>query len=117
MTIVILVREIGVTLLRFWVIRRGVHRRKSRRQGQDRAAGRRDRAVSAAAHRVLASARAYLMAVAVIITLVTGADYVARAVRLRRATSARAVRRAGDDLPAPVRLPARISSARKATRP
>jgi CDP-diacylglycerol---glycerol-3-phosphate 3-phosphatidyltransferase len=36
---------------------------------------------------VMASVRAYLMAAAIVITLVTGADYVARAVRLRRRTA------------------------------
>ncbi len=50
-TIVTMVREIGVTLLRFWVIRRGRHRGESWRQGEDGAAGRRDRSLSVAAHR------------------------------------------------------------------
>jgi CDP-diacylglycerol--glycerol-3-phosphate 3-phosphatidyltransferase len=46
----------------------------------------------------LASLRAYLMGAAVIITLVTGVDYVARAIRLRRATSGRVASPAAADL-------------------
>ncbi|MGQ0623546.1 MAG: CDP-diacylglycerol--glycerol-3-phosphate 3-phosphatidyltransferase [Sporichthyaceae bacterium] len=83
-TAVILTREIGVTLLRFWVIRHGVipasrgGKLKSlilgvaiglyvlplRGLGQDVAAA--------------------LMAVAVVVVLATGIDYVSRALRLRR---------------------------------
>jgi len=44
----------------------------------------------------LASLRAYLMAAAIIITMVTGADYVMRAIRLRRMTSGRATYIASD---------------------
>jgi CDP-diacylglycerol--glycerol-3-phosphate 3-phosphatidyltransferase len=83
-TIVIMVRELGVTALRFWVIRRGVI--AASRGGKVKTL------VQAIAiglyllplHGPLASVRAYLMAVAVVITLVTGGDYVARAVRLHR---------------------------------
>ncbi len=39
-TVVILVREVGVTVLRFWVIRHGVLAASRGRQGQDAAAGR-----------------------------------------------------------------------------
>ena len=83
-------------------------RRQSWRQGQDGAAGGRDRSVPVAADRaVWHLLRAYLMGAAVIITLVTGVDYVARAMRLRRAR--RAERRLrGDDCSAPARRPARI---------
>ena len=83
-TIVTMVREIGVTLLRFWVIRRGVI--AASRGGKVKTVL---QAVAIGLYLlpltgVLASARAYLMAIAVIVTLATGADYVARAVRLRR---------------------------------
>lgn len=88
-TIAVLVREIGVTLLRFWVIRHGVipasrgGKLKTLLQGL------------AIGFYVLpltgwmATGRAWLMAVAVAVTLITGADYVARALKLRQ-TSARA---------------------------
>ena len=63
MTVVILVREIGVTLLRFWVIRHGVIAGQPRRQAQDAAAGRGDRPLRAAAERAgCATCRALVMA-------------------------------------------------------
>ena len=88
-TVVVLAREIGVTVLRFWVIRRGVI--PASRGGKVKTV------VQAFAiglyllplHGAWASLRAWLMAVAVVITLGTGVDYVARAVRLRRATAGR----------------------------
>jgi CDP-diacylglycerol--glycerol-3-phosphate 3-phosphatidyltransferase len=88
-TIVILVREIGITLLRFWVIRRGVL--AASRGGKVKTLV---QVVAIGLYLLplsgpLASLRAYLMGIAVIITLVTGVDYVARAIRLRRATSGR----------------------------
>jgi CDP-diacylglycerol--glycerol-3-phosphate 3-phosphatidyltransferase len=88
-TVVVLVREIGVTMLRFWVIRRGVL--AASRGGKVKTLV---QAVAIGLYLLpltgpVASLRAYLMGVAVIITLVTGVDYVARAVRLRRATSGR----------------------------
>ncbi len=97
-TVVILAREIGITLLRFWVIRRGVL--AASRGGKVKTLL---QVVAIGLYLLpltgpLASLRAYLMGAAVIITLVTGVDYVARAIRLRRATSGRAASRAGDDL-------------------
>jgi len=89
-TVVVLTREIGVTLLRFWVIRRGVlaasRGGKVKTVLQSVAIG----LYLLPLHGVMASVRAYLMAAAIVITLVTGADYVARAVRLRRLTSSAA---------------------------
>ncbi len=88
-TVVVLFRELGVTALRFWVIRHGViaasrgGKLKTLLQGV------------AIGLYVLpltglpASARAAVMAVAVAVTVVTGVDYLARALTLRR-TSARA---------------------------
>ena len=83
-TVVILVREVGVTALRFWVIRHGVipasrgGKLKTLLQGLaigfyilpfDGAFG---------------SVRWWFMAVALAVTVVTGLDYVGRALRLRR---------------------------------
>jgi CDP-diacylglycerol--glycerol-3-phosphate 3-phosphatidyltransferase len=89
-TLVILVREVGVTLLRFWVIRHGVI--ASSRGGKLKTV------VQALAiglyilplSGLLASARWWVMAFAVVLTLITGLDYVYRALTLRR-TSARAM--------------------------
>jgi CDP-diacylglycerol--glycerol-3-phosphate 3-phosphatidyltransferase len=94
-TVVVLVREIGVTLLRFWVIRHGVisasrgGKLKTLLQGV--AIGLFVLPLSGFLH-----ALAWvIMIVAVAVALVTGADYVARAVRLRRAgRAARAARAA-----------------------
>ncbi len=94
-TIVVAVREVGVTVLRFVVIRHGVipasrgGKLKTFLQGV--AIGLYVLPLAG----VLASARAWVMALAVAVTLLTGLDYVARAARLRR-TSARAdLKRAG----------------------
>lgn len=84
-TIVILVREIGVTLLRFWVLRFGVIPASK--------GGKLKTALQLLAilmyllplTGILASARAWILAAAVVVTVVTGVDYVVRAVRLRRA--------------------------------
>jgi CDP-diacylglycerol---glycerol-3-phosphate 3-phosphatidyltransferase len=87
-TALILFREVGVTLLRFAVIRRGViaaspgGKLKTLLQ------------VAAICLYVLpaslsppAAVKEVVMAVAVVVTLVTGADYVVRAVRLYRTTA------------------------------
>jgi CDP-diacylglycerol---glycerol-3-phosphate 3-phosphatidyltransferase len=92
-TLVILVREVGVTLLRFWVIRHGVI--AASRGGKAKTV------VQALAIGLyilplegpLASARWWVMAVALLLTGATGVDYVYRALTLRR-TSARAMRAA-----------------------
>jgi CDP-diacylglycerol---glycerol-3-phosphate 3-phosphatidyltransferase len=92
-TLVILVREVGVTLLRFWVIRHGVI--AASRGGKAKTV------VQALAIGLyilplegpLASARWWVMAVALLLTVATGVDYVYRALTLRR-TSARAMRAA-----------------------
>ncbi|WP_225847419.1 CDP-diacylglycerol--glycerol-3-phosphate 3-phosphatidyltransferase [Streptomyces sp. HPF1205] len=84
-TVVILVRELGITLMRFWVIRFGVipasrgGKLKTLTQG-----------VGVGMYILiltgpLASLRAWIMAVAVILTVATGLDYVRQAVVLRRA--------------------------------
>jgi CDP-diacylglycerol---glycerol-3-phosphate 3-phosphatidyltransferase len=84
-TVVVLVREVGVTLLRFWVIRRGVI-----------AAGRGGKAKTALQALAVslyllplsglaASLRAWVMAAALVLTVITGLHYVVKAMRLRRA--------------------------------
>jgi CDP-diacylglycerol--glycerol-3-phosphate 3-phosphatidyltransferase len=83
-TVVVLVREVGVTLLRFWVIRRGVipasrgGKVKTLLQG-----------VAIGLYVLpltgwLRTLSAVILAAAVVLTLVTGVDYVARALALRR---------------------------------
>jgi CDP-diacylglycerol--glycerol-3-phosphate 3-phosphatidyltransferase len=92
-TVAILVRELGVTLLRFWVIRHGVI--AASRGGKVKTVL---QAVAIGLYilpltGVAASARWWVMAVAFVVTVVTGIDYVYRALMLRR-TSARAMRAA-----------------------
>jgi CDP-diacylglycerol--glycerol-3-phosphate 3-phosphatidyltransferase len=80
---VIMFRELGVTGLRFWVISRGVI--PASRGGKVKTMLQ----VIAIALYILPGpfgvARELMMAAALIVTVVTGADYVARAARLRRA--------------------------------
>jgi CDP-diacylglycerol---glycerol-3-phosphate 3-phosphatidyltransferase len=92
-TVVILVREVGVTVLRFWVIRHGVI--ASSRGGKAKTVV---QAVAIGLYilpltGMLASARWWVMGVALLLTVITGVDYVYRALRLRR-TSVRAMRAA-----------------------
>jgi CDP-diacylglycerol--glycerol-3-phosphate 3-phosphatidyltransferase len=84
-TVLILVREIGVTVLRFWVIKRGLI--PASRGGKIKTV------LQIAAiswylwpfPAALVEVGATLMAAAVVVTVATGIDYVARAMRLRRA--------------------------------
>lgn len=84
-TAIILVREVGVTVLRFWVIEHGVI--PASRGGKAKTL-----AQTVAIFMYLAdvpldwwpTASAWVMGVAVVLTVVTGLDYVVRAVRLRR---------------------------------
>jgi CDP-diacylglycerol--glycerol-3-phosphate 3-phosphatidyltransferase len=84
-TIVILGRELGVTLLRFWVIRHGVI--AASRGGKIKTALQ----ILAIAWYLLplphglAVVGPWLMGAALIVTVITGLDYVVRALRLRRA--------------------------------
>ncbi|TFV44599.1 CDP-diacylglycerol--glycerol-3-phosphate 3-phosphatidyltransferase [Blastococcus sp. TF02A-35] len=92
-TAVILVREVGVTVLRFWVIRHGVI--AASRGGKAKTVV---QALAIALYilpltGLLASARWWVMAAAVLLTVLSGLDYVYRAVTLRQ-TSARAMRAA-----------------------
>lgn len=86
---VIMFRELGVTALRFWVIRRGVI--AASRGGKAKTLLQ----VIAICLYVLPGtlsppglARGLVMAAAVVVTLVTGVDYVLQAMRLRRSGSA-----------------------------
>jgi CDP-diacylglycerol--glycerol-3-phosphate 3-phosphatidyltransferase len=83
-TVVVVVREVGVTMLRFWVIRHGVmpasRGGKLKTFVQAVAIGLYVLPLSGPAHLVAM----IVMAVAVALTLVTGADYVARALSMRR---------------------------------
>ncbi|MFJ4480712.1 CDP-diacylglycerol--glycerol-3-phosphate 3-phosphatidyltransferase [Streptomyces longwoodensis] len=83
-TAVILGRELGVTLLRFWVIRYGVipasRGGKLKTLTQGVAVGMYVLALTG----WLASLRFWVMAVAVVLTVATGLDYVKQAIVLRR---------------------------------
>jgi CDP-diacylglycerol---glycerol-3-phosphate 3-phosphatidyltransferase len=85
-TAVIMAREVGVTLLRFWVIRKGVI--AASRGGKIKTVLQ----ILAISLYMLpwgnAIVRDAVMAAAVAITLVTGFDYVLRAMRLRRGEEA-----------------------------
>ena len=93
-TVLVLVREVGVTLLRFWVIRHGVI--PASRGGKAKAFL---QAVAIGLY-VLpltgwpASGRWFVMGAAIIITVVTGIDYVARALTLRQTSERAAMKRA-----------------------
>ncbi|MGW7067997.1 CDP-diacylglycerol--glycerol-3-phosphate 3-phosphatidyltransferase [Streptomyces sp. NPDC054855] len=81
---VILGRELGITLLRFWVIRFGVipasRGGKMKTLWQGVAAGMYVLALTGP----LATLRFWVMAVAVVLTVLTGLDYVRQAILLRR---------------------------------
>lgn len=82
---VILGRELGITLMRFWVIRYGVipasRGGKLKTLAQGTAVGMYVLALTGP----LATLRFWVMAVAVVLTVVTGLDYIRQAVVLRRA--------------------------------
>lgn len=84
-TTVILVRELGITLMRFWVIRHGVipasRGGKMKTLAQGVAVGMYVLALTGP----LASLRWWVMGLAVLLTVGTGLDYVRQAVVLRRA--------------------------------
>jgi CDP-diacylglycerol--glycerol-3-phosphate 3-phosphatidyltransferase len=93
-TVLVLGREVGVTLLRFWVIRHGVI--------QASRGGTLKTFVQAVAIGLyvlpltgwLATGRAWVMALAVAVTVVTGIDYIARALTLRQTSERAAMKRA-----------------------
>lgn len=84
-TVVILVRELGVTVLRFWVIRHGVI---AASRGGKVKTGLQIAAIAwylLPVPEPLAAVGPWLMAAAVAVTIGTGLDYLVRAVRLRAA--------------------------------
>jgi CDP-diacylglycerol--glycerol-3-phosphate 3-phosphatidyltransferase len=83
-TLVILTREIGVTLLRFWVIRHGVIPASRGGKAKTLVLGVAIGLYVLPFTGVLQDLATALMTIAVVVTLATGLDYVARAVRLRR---------------------------------
>ncbi len=89
-TLTILVREVGVTLLRFWVLRHGViaasRGGKAKTVVQALAIG----LYTLPLDGLFGTVRWWVMAAAVVLTVATGLDYVYRALTLRR-TSARAM--------------------------
>ncbi|MEV6670656.1 CDP-diacylglycerol--glycerol-3-phosphate 3-phosphatidyltransferase [Streptomyces sp. NPDC051162] len=94
---VILFREVGITLMRFWVIKHGVipasRGGKMKTLAQGVAVGMYVLMLTGP----LATARFWVMAVAVALTVLTGLDYVRQAVVLRRAGLAAQLERAGRD--------------------
>jgi CDP-diacylglycerol--glycerol-3-phosphate 3-phosphatidyltransferase len=88
-TAVILVRELGITAIRFWVLRYGVI--AASRGGKMKTALQ----IMAIAWYLfpfpdsVASVAPWIMGVAVVATVLTGLDYVLRAVRLRRSPARR----------------------------
>ncbi|GAA2258269.1 MULTISPECIES: CDP-diacylglycerol--glycerol-3-phosphate 3-phosphatidyltransferase [Kitasatospora] len=88
-TVVILARELGITLLRFWVIRYGVipasRGGKLKTLTQGIAVGMYVLVLTG----WLATGRAVLMGLAVALTVGTGLDYIGQAIRLRRAGMAK----------------------------
>lgn len=88
-TALVIAREVGITLLRFWVIRHGVI--SASRGGKVKTLL---QGVAIGLYVLpctgwLATGRASVMVAAVVVTVITGADYIGRGVRLRQ-TSARA---------------------------
>ncbi|WP_326798869.1 CDP-diacylglycerol--glycerol-3-phosphate 3-phosphatidyltransferase [Streptomyces sp. NBC_01808] len=83
-TIVILAREIGITFMRFWVIRHGVipasRGGKLKTLAQGVAVGMYILTLTGP----LATLRFWIMAAAVVLTVATGLDYVKQAIVLRR---------------------------------
>ena len=80
-TLVILVREFGVTMLRFWVIRHGVI--PASRGGKAKTLAQNFAILLFVLPIDIAWLRIAAMSVAVVLTVVTGLDYVVRALRLR----------------------------------
>ncbi|MDP9432916.1 MAG: CDP-diacylglycerol--glycerol-3-phosphate 3-phosphatidyltransferase [Actinomycetota bacterium] len=97
-TITVLTREIGVTLLRFWVIRHGVIAASPGGKLKTLLQFVALTAYLLPLTGLLATGRAVVMAAAVVVTVATGLDYVVRALAVRRnseRTMAKRAREAG----------------------
>jgi CDP-diacylglycerol--glycerol-3-phosphate 3-phosphatidyltransferase len=86
-TVVIGVREVGVTLLRLWVLRHGVI--PASKGGKAKTVLQMVAIGLYLLPGVSSVVRSAVMAAAVVVTVLTGGDYVVRAIRLRRAIPAR----------------------------
>ena len=93
-TVVVLVREIGITLLRLFVIRHGVMPASRGGKVKTLLQGLGIGLLVLPLGGVLDDLALLIMYVAVIVTVVTGVDYVARAVRLRRTSERTMLKRA-----------------------
>jgi CDP-diacylglycerol---glycerol-3-phosphate 3-phosphatidyltransferase len=91
-TVVILVREVGVTMLRFWVIRHGVIAASRGGKLKTLLQGVAIGLFVLPAWGWLRGIAWVVMIVAILVALVTGADYVRRAVMLRRGSDRNAPR-------------------------
>jgi CDP-diacylglycerol--glycerol-3-phosphate 3-phosphatidyltransferase len=100
---VVLAREVGVTLLRFWVIRDGVIPASRGGKVKTLLQGLAIEMYVMPLSGWLRTLSAWVLAAAVVVTLVTGVDYVLKAMRLHRtsprALAARAARAAATDAP------------------
>jgi CDP-diacylglycerol--glycerol-3-phosphate 3-phosphatidyltransferase len=98
-TIVVLAREVGITLMRFWVIRHGIipasRGGKAKTLLQGSAIGMYVLVITGP----LATFRWWVMAAAVVLTVVTGLDYVIKAVRMRGAPAPDGAPRTGITTP------------------
>ncbi len=83
-TVLVLARELGVTLLRFWVIRHGVIAASSGGKLKTVLQGLAIALYVLPLEGALRVVAGVVMGAAVLVTIVTGLDYVVRAVRLRR---------------------------------
>ncbi len=92
-TAAVMVREIGVTLLRFFVIRHGVMPASRGGKLKTLLQGLAITLYVLPFSGALATGRVAVMALAVAVTMVTGVDYVVRAVTLRRTSDRAAMKR------------------------
>jgi CDP-diacylglycerol--glycerol-3-phosphate 3-phosphatidyltransferase len=93
-TLVVAVREVGITVLRLLVIRHGVIAASSGGKLKTLLQGIAILLYVLPLHGWLATGRAWVMALAVVVTVVTGLDYVVRAAQLRRSSPRTARKRA-----------------------
>nr|WP_306238507.1 MULTISPECIES: CDP-diacylglycerol--glycerol-3-phosphate 3-phosphatidyltransferase [unclassified Ornithinimicrobium] len=88
-TVVILIRELGITALRFWVIRRGVIAASKGGKIKTTLQAIGLLLLILPLTGLLHSLGLWVMYAAVVVTVVTGVDYVMQALRLRRDTAER----------------------------